>query len=196
MRRMWWAATTMAAAMLVGGQASALILNACAGGCPIQGGALFDVDYTVAADGQSYRWDLWSDASDPNLLITLNAPNEAFDVDTVSNGDGTFHTDSFLLGATFAWNEIVQPGHTTIFTRALQTDFNHCSAGSPAGEVCAAQFNVWGNGSAILVNTQDDVRVFFSQTALPEPATWAMMLLGFFGLGTALRRRRAVLTPQ
>jgi hypothetical protein len=31
---------------------------------------------------------------------------------------------------------------------------------------------------------------------VPEPATWAMMLLGFFGLGTALRRRRAVLTPQ
>jgi PEP-CTERM motif len=28
--------------------------------------------------------------------------------------------------------------------------------------------------------------------AVPEPATWAMMLLGFFGLGAALRRRHAV----
>ena len=27
---------------------------------------------------------------------------------------------------------------------------------------------------------------------VPEPATWAMMLLGFFGLGAALRRRRAM----
>jgi hypothetical protein len=27
--------------------------------------------------------------------------------------------------------------------------------------------------------------------AVPEPATWAMMLIGFFGLGAALRRRRA-----
>jgi hypothetical protein len=27
-------------------------------------------------------------------------------------------------------------------------------------------------------------------TAVPEPSTWAMMLLGFFGLGTALRHRR------
>ena len=27
--------------------------------------------------------------------------------------------------------------------------------------------------------------------AVPEPATWAMMLMGFFGLGSALRRRRA-----
>jgi hypothetical protein len=28
---------------------------------------------------------------------------------------------------------------------------------------------------------------------VPEPATWAMMLLGFFGLGATLRRRREVL---
>ena len=26
--------------------------------------------------------------------------------------------------------------------------------------------------------------------AVPEPATWAMMLMGFFGLGAALRGRR------
>lgn len=29
--------------------------------------------------------------------------------------------------------------------------------------------------------------------AVPEPATWAMMLLGFFGLGSMLRRRQAAL---
>ena len=29
--------------------------------------------------------------------------------------------------------------------------------------------------------------------AVPEPATWAMMLLGFFGLGSMIRRRRAAL---
>jgi hypothetical protein len=28
---------------------------------------------------------------------------------------------------------------------------------------------------------------------VPEPATWAMLILGFFGLGTLLRRRRAAL---
>ena len=30
-------------------------------------------------------------------------------------------------------------------------------------------------------------------TALPEPATWGMMLLGFVGIGAAMRRRR---TPR
>jgi hypothetical protein len=30
---------------------------------------------------------------------------------------------------------------------------------------------------------------------VPEPATWATMLIGFGGLGAILRRRRAVGTP-
>lgn len=30
-------------------------------------------------------------------------------------------------------------------------------------------------------------------SAAPEPATWGLMLMGFFGLGSALRRRRSVL---
>lgn len=33
----------------------------------------------------------------------------------------------------------------------------------------------------------------FAIGAIPEPATWAMMLAGFFGVGATLRRRRAVL---
>ncbi|WP_286772573.1 PEPxxWA-CTERM sorting domain-containing protein [Sphingomonas sp. 66-10] len=29
---------------------------------------------------------------------------------------------------------------------------------------------------------------------MPEPATWAMMLIGFFSIGAALRRRGRVVT--
>ncbi len=31
-------------------------------------------------------------------------------------------------------------------------------------------------------------------SAVPEPATWAMMIIGFFGLGSAIRSKRARLT--
>lgn len=43
----------------------------------------------------------------------------------------------------------------------------------------------------------DNVSVTAVNGAVPEPATWAMMLIGFFGLGAALRRRRQITeTPQ
>jgi hypothetical protein len=32
--------------------------------------------------------------------------------------------------------------------------------------------------------------IFVLTAAVPEPATWAMMLLGFGGIGLAMRRRR------
>jgi hypothetical protein len=48
-------------------------------------------------------------------------------------------------------------------------------------------------GSTMQVLT--DLPVVGSPGAVPEPATWAMMLAGFFGLGAALRRSRARTGP-
>lgn len=39
----------------------------------------------------------------------------------------------------------------------------------------------------------DNIRLTGSVAAVPEPATWAMMLLGFFGLGSTIRARRSFL---
>ena len=39
------------------------------------------------------------------------------------------------------------------------------------------------------------LRIDYTTGAVPEPATWAMMLLGFGGIGFAMRRRRQAL-PQ
>ena len=32
----------------------------------------------------------------------------------------------------------------------------------------------------------------FAAGAVPEPATWAMMLLGFAGIGSVVRRRKSI----
>lgn len=38
--------------------------------------------------------------------------------------------------------------------------------------------------------------IFGFAAPVPEPATWAMMLLGFAGIGATMRRRRSVALPQ
>ncbi len=189
MGRSIWAALCAPGALAFAGPAGAFVLTQCLTGCVVDAYGFF-ADYTVPPDGRLYRWDLWTDT--PDVTIHLPHPNETFDTEIVSDGNGAFHNASFLLGVGYAWSEVQAASHTTIYTRTNQVDFNHCTSSSPAGDVCAASFNVWGNGSVLSVNSRTPVTVFFSQTAIPEPAAWALMLTGFFGLGAAVRRRRAM----
>lgn len=59
-----------------------------------------------------------------------------------------------------------------------------------------AQFNDFlGNANNITGNTFTDTSewtVAAAGAAVPEPATWAMMLVGFMGLGAALRARKGL----
>jgi hypothetical protein len=58
-------------------------------------------------------------------------------------------------------------------------------------------FTVTFNGTAAGANGSFGGNVSFVQGAIPEPGTWAMMLLGFGMVGVATRRRRRkALLPQ
>ncbi|THD72143.1 PEPxxWA-CTERM sorting domain-containing protein [Phenylobacterium sp.] len=67
------------------------------------------------------------------------------------------------------------------------------SVATTVGQTYVYSFNLSNSGN----NAPSGLRVVtsgLSTTAVPEPASWAMMLLGFGGLGAVLRRRpRAVL---
>jgi hypothetical protein len=60
------------------------------------------------------------------------------------------------------------------------------------------QFNFASPTTQVALNTQgfSDAILVRSTGAVPEPAAWAMMLVGFAGIGFALRRRRKVGVPQ
>jgi hypothetical protein len=55
-------------------------------------------------------------------------------------------------------------------------------------------FNIGPNGPiTIACDHADIVGIQNLFGVVPEPATWAMMLTGFFGLGAVLRRQRSAL---
>ena len=116
---------------------------------------------------------------------------------------------NLLLGAgnyTVDWNALVNAGD--VVSGSDLTALNNLLAGAggqvllglhwgnvpgDAGNVSA--FYLWDNaalGSIHLTDTQgySNAVLYRSTGSVPEPATWAMMLLGFGGIGMAMRRRR------
>jgi hypothetical protein len=91
------------------------------------------------------------------------------------DGDNPFTSGSIYLGGLFSGiinnSGGVLSGHDLSFS--LQT----CSPGQPA---VGCQVT---NGSA---------RLFAVSGGVPEPASWALMLIGFGAIGSAMRRRRPV----
>lgn len=83
---------------------------------------------------------------------------------------------SLLTGVTLPYN----PG---------AVEFSATATGvNPASVVLA-----FDNGNAALIASS---RASISSSAVPEPATWAMMLVGFAGVGASMRRRRSGLLRQ
>jgi hypothetical protein len=97
-----------------------------------------------------------------------------YDVGSGANGVGVDPLTVTFIGATALVSNDFTPSTTGWLSNSMSFTANAASAvitfnGSPTG----------GN----LISGIDNVLV----TTVPEPATWAMMLLGLFGLGTVLR---------
>jgi hypothetical protein len=103
------------------------------------------------------------------------------------------------------------PGGVDLTASVTNLMFNYSGADSgdfvianSVGELCyTATSNCWGpTGVGLFSVDGDGQSVYIAQsgnqiiaTTIPEPATWAMTLAGFFGLGAVLRgdrRRRTV----
>jgi len=73
--------------------------------------------------------------------------------------------------------------NTNVFTEINVAGFDDVEA-----------FGINDHGDVVLhASNADRSANYIFNAAVPEPATWAMMLTGFFGLGSMLRRRRAAL---
>jgi hypothetical protein len=89
--------------------------------------------------------------------------------------------DSFNNDHAFQFNSV-----TNIFTEISVTGATNVEA-----------FGLNDHGDEVLhasnFDTGYEQNFLYSANGVPEPATWAMMLTGFFGLGSVLRRRRVAL---
>lgn len=127
----------------------------------------------------------------------------------LNDGSGTFS----LNGSANSQRSISGSGLTATatglffdFSGAGFALFQNPSIGSGVNFICFAGNNVCGGGTNRTSITVSNFGGGFAQQgvqqigrldgqgAVPEPATWALMMLGFGGIGYAMRRRASVKT--
>jgi hypothetical protein len=137
--------------------------------------------------------------------IVITGPSGVFEDDEVLAGAFTrtfnFTTPTGFNTATFDISSIAASPSTNLdFTSVLFNGitFNTVSTGTQELRNLFNQSLVAGANNTIVVNGTSGGNAAFSgniafaqvTAAVPEPGTWAMMLLGFGAMGVSMRRRR------
>jgi hypothetical protein len=150
-------------------------------------------DYTIPDDGQTYKWTFVME--EPGATFWLSPPNEleTFEYRRTATG---YEPGPYLPDAPYKFEQTVAPNLTTIFVRVPKGKPFSCNRPGPIGEICASSYRVWGNATQVITtglpSDAESFRVRIYSEAVPEPATWGLMLVGIAGVGTAIRRRRTL----
>jgi hypothetical protein len=149
---------------------------------PINGltsGAYFSADTAPQSISQTVALT----ANTPYLLsfdiyAPQNGRNNPFDASLFATLNGTaiskvFSADSLTNGWVYYSTTFI-PAAASVYDFAL----NFQGDGNTAADFVIDNVSIQGNGSIT--------------TAIPEPSTWAMLILGFVGLGFAGYRQRAI----
>ena len=129
--------------------------------------------------------------STTDMSTTLNP---WFDFKNDQTGFYIFDLTSSTLGSTITLEKVLSNGATTLVDQVLG-GARHLELDSSILDANAVYrftytYNTPSGGGTVSGNAS-----FYP--AVPEPATWAMMLIGFGGIGMVMRRRRGdVALPQ
>jgi hypothetical protein len=154
----------------------------------ISGGTITSAEWRVEGEFSKYWWELISEDDEGNQDIYLNGNDYIYlNGCTVTPG---------APSCGFAGNFLSQLHNNKVrvdFT--APQSFDHCFPFNGVFNVdCAAFFTLYGAGFYIAAEGPGDITLTISDTripgAIPEPASWAMLIAGFGLTGAALRRRR------
>lgn len=177
-------------ASLLAGAAFAGPPDPCVLPCVIDTGDYLEADYTVPSDGKTYRWDIFYETDDPAGYVTLDAPSQVEAFLLRSLGGGATQIE-FSLDVDYVFTQLTTSFGVVSYRMRAPADFDNCTAATPAGEICGATYNVFGNGTRIHAFGGSPVTlVGITSTEVPEPGAWGLMILGFGGVGSMVRRRR------
>lgn len=124
-----------------------------------------------------------------------------------SNGAATLAFTAATSYLSFLWGSPDLYNSLTINSTSGSQTFTAQSLGFPVtnGNQSVSQYVRFQASAGTLINSvtfnnvpsQDAFEsANFSITAVPEPATWAMMLIGFGGMGLMMRRRKSKVTTN
>lgn len=152
--------------------------------------------FNAVATGEGYALFNVSDSIFNYGEFDYNFAAGAYPVIINVTGDGDY---TWLANAVGGNNSSANQRVIWNFSDATKIDFQRMVHGSVLAPLAAIKNNTPIEGSVVAksfiqggeihLGTYNGGDIFTS--AVPEPSTWAMMILGFFGLGSALRRRRS-----
>jgi len=178
-------ATPASAALVANGITYDLILNSVTNSGKTGNFTLSISGVNTASDTEGGRTGINAFAfNDPALGTAVSGTSTGFNFLTGGlNAAGCDGSGNFFCFANTGYVLTLGPGGTTSINFSVVSD----TAGSWANYSGDFKIDWLGtkNGGYNLVS-----QVITSHTSVPEPATWAMMLLGFGGIGMAMRRGR------
>ncbi|MGH6988033.1 MAG: PEPxxWA-CTERM sorting domain-containing protein [Caulobacteraceae bacterium] len=157
----------------------------------VTSGAFSEID-TLGTTPTGVNWALYADVSglpSGSALFSGSSTPTATLISTNAD-DWDFYEESFAISPA-----ALAPGSYFLAIQAVSTNFeNYLQEG--AVDSGAAETHdggtTWSSGYGYPDEGMDGVSVaLYGSAAVPEPASWALMLAGFGGLGWALRRRAA-----
>lgn len=211
MKKLFAAATLAASAMLVASPATSAVLFSFDPGDPSPSAGYTVIDDFDDASGISggANYEIKTPPADGNGAPPANSVPAGTPYLSVKGGgfaviDFAYAVQRFQ----FDWGSIDTYNTLTIFTQGGGSlvvvpggNFPNLANGNQAAPGTNGLFSVFGSAGERftgirLDSSQNSFEIDNLAVAVPEPATWAMMILGFGGMGSLIRRRRHPAAPQ